>query len=237
MWSILSWYLGNDHNMVQAHSFHGNSHVIHMWFMYCCHGIDYVIQVCLLSIMVVMWFMLPVSLLHTLQGDEWRLKLMQDRLSQHIARCPPGANCEDRVCKYVKWFQRHYDQCVQRGTVECVTIVVCAKMNLCFNHWLTHCSSLPSLLPSFLPYFLSPSLSSSFPPSLPPSFFPSLPPLPPSLPPSIPSSHHPRVQIMSQVQTLDGMPCQELPLSWRMCPSPLPGAQGWYFCIHGSFNL
>ena len=67
-----------------------------------------------------------MSLVHNLQGEEWRERLVQDRLSHHIAHCPLGANCGDRICKYFNWFQRHYSQCVRQGTAHYV-VLVCAK--------------------------------------------------------------------------------------------------------------
>ena len=49
-----------------------------------------------------------------LQSDEWRDRLVVERLSQHIAYCP-RVECGDQICRYFNWFHRHYNQCGKPG--------------------------------------------------------------------------------------------------------------------------
>ena len=49
-----------------------------------------------------------------LQSDEWRDRLIVERISQHTPYCAK-VQCGDQICRYFSWFPRHYNQCKKQG--------------------------------------------------------------------------------------------------------------------------
>ena len=92
-----------------------------------------------------------------LQSEEWRDRLVVERISGHIAYCH-DMQCGDQICCYFSWFPRHYNQCANSSMyLLCKSKFVhsCALIFLP----LFHTSSGTTLLP---PLHFSPSFLLSF---------------------------------------------------------------------------